>query len=326
MAYQSWSVVYQEQPSAAKWNILGTNDEDANTRLGKIDSFTDDTTVNYVASGCVWTGDSYGSTRYGSMTAGTVYINGQKVSVSAVTSRLFTASKDTYVDVDSNGALTYSEVANNASSPALAANSIRLAIIVTAAGSIASKYRINQGIVSATTGDIYSPSSGVAGWNNNPSSNVIIDSLGNRICNKDPIGRLLSAYTRAGSATTGSPGGTSVSWNGMNYVAFKAEANTNYKFTFYEAVCSGWTASSDYWVFPLYLATAYNTYTTQIGDPHYAVNNSTPSGIFITQFFNSGTYSGLTYLNIKFRNNGFTGTMTINGDSARTGIYTIERA
>lgn len=27
MAYQSWSVVFGEQPSAAKWNILGTNDD-----------------------------------------------------------------------------------------------------------------------------------------------------------------------------------------------------------------------------------------------------------------------------------------------------------
>lgn len=26
MAYQSWSVVFGEQPSAAKWNVLGTND------------------------------------------------------------------------------------------------------------------------------------------------------------------------------------------------------------------------------------------------------------------------------------------------------------
>lgn len=26
MSYQSWSVVFGEQPSAAKWNILGTND------------------------------------------------------------------------------------------------------------------------------------------------------------------------------------------------------------------------------------------------------------------------------------------------------------
>lgn len=325
MAYQSWSVVYQEQPSAAKWNILGTNDEDANTRLGKIDSFTNDTTVDYVASGCVWTGDSYASTRYASMTAGVVYINGQKVSVSAVTSKQFTASKDTYVDVDSNGVITYSEVANNTTSPALASNNIRIAIISTTATNITNKYSINQGIVAATTTDKYLPR-GLSAWNGNPSSSVIVDSLGNRICNRDPLGKLLSAYTRDAAATTGSPGGSSVAWNGMNYVMFYAEANTNYKFTMYEAVCSGWTATSDYWVFPLYLATASNTYTTQIGDPHYAVNNSTATGFYVTQFFNSGTYSGKTYLNIKFRNNAFTGTMTINSDTTRTGIYTIERA
>lgn len=34
MAYTSWSVVYGEQPSAAKWNILGTNDSTFNTLLG----------------------------------------------------------------------------------------------------------------------------------------------------------------------------------------------------------------------------------------------------------------------------------------------------
>lgn len=32
MSYQSWSVVFGEQPSAAKWNILGTNDADFDTR------------------------------------------------------------------------------------------------------------------------------------------------------------------------------------------------------------------------------------------------------------------------------------------------------
>lgn len=31
MAYQSWSVVFGEQPSAAKWNILGSNDSHFNT-------------------------------------------------------------------------------------------------------------------------------------------------------------------------------------------------------------------------------------------------------------------------------------------------------
>jgi hypothetical protein len=34
MAYASWSVVYGEQPSAAKWNILGTNDAHFYSFLG----------------------------------------------------------------------------------------------------------------------------------------------------------------------------------------------------------------------------------------------------------------------------------------------------
>lgn len=34
MAYASWSVVFGEQPSAAKWNILGTNDVYFNTQVG----------------------------------------------------------------------------------------------------------------------------------------------------------------------------------------------------------------------------------------------------------------------------------------------------
>lgn len=32
MAYTAWSVVFGEQPSASKWNILGSNDADFNTR------------------------------------------------------------------------------------------------------------------------------------------------------------------------------------------------------------------------------------------------------------------------------------------------------
>ena len=34
MAYASWSVVFGEQPSASKWNILGTNDSYFNTQVG----------------------------------------------------------------------------------------------------------------------------------------------------------------------------------------------------------------------------------------------------------------------------------------------------
>lgn len=42
MAYASWSVVFGEQPSAAKWNILGTNDASFNDGTGiAVDVITD---------------------------------------------------------------------------------------------------------------------------------------------------------------------------------------------------------------------------------------------------------------------------------------------
>lgn len=39
MAYQSWSVSAFEQPSTSKWNIVGSNMDDLNTRLGVIEGF-----------------------------------------------------------------------------------------------------------------------------------------------------------------------------------------------------------------------------------------------------------------------------------------------
>jgi len=277
---------------------------------------------DYVASGCVWTGDSYNSTTVASMTSGVVYIGGKRVAVSAVTSRTFTASKDTYVDVDNTGAITYTEVTNNAASPSLSANNIRIAIIVTGASNIANKYSINQGILSSTTSDLYLPR-GLTAWNNNPSSSVIVDSYGNRICNRDPQGKLLTAYSRASAVTTGAPGGTSVAWNGMNYIMFIAEANTNYKFSFQEGAISGHTGSGEL-ILELYLATAYNTYTTRVGDHDWYIPASANSPMG-TIMFNSGTYSGLTYLNFKIRSTGWGGTMTMNSDSLRTGVYILER-
>lgn len=38
MGYQSWSVVFGEQPSATKWNILGTNDASFNDGTGIADA------------------------------------------------------------------------------------------------------------------------------------------------------------------------------------------------------------------------------------------------------------------------------------------------
>lgn len=104
---------------------------------------------DHVSSGCVWSGDSYGSTRNASMTAGYVFINGRYIPLAAVTARNFTASRDTYVyavdNLDGTASFTYSEVTNNNTSPTPPANSILLAIIITGAGSIANVGSINNG-------------------------------------------------------------------------------------------------------------------------------------------------------------------------------------
>lgn len=100
---------------------------------------------DFVASGCVITADSAGVNKNYSMTAGTVYIGGIPVTVAAVSAQTVAASKDRYIDVDNTGTLTNTEVNNNAVSPALAANSIRLGIVVAGATTIANVGSINQG-------------------------------------------------------------------------------------------------------------------------------------------------------------------------------------
>jgi len=192
--------------AATDWNmntkgLLVSHDQDGTLKAGAVDNagviasdiitntqmatavkpetnFTE-TTFDFVASGCVWSGDAYGSTRNASMTAGVVYIGGRRVAVSAVTARSFTASKDVYVDVDNTGTLTYTDTTTNAASPALAANSIRLAIIVVGASNIAAVGSVNQG----QENKVLPIASSVP--------YAVTDSLGNLICPRDPNRRTL---------------------------------------------------------------------------------------------------------------------------------------
>lgn len=154
--------------------------EDAGTPLS---TYRANTMFDHVASGGVWSGDSYGVSRNASMTALVCYINGRRISISAVTARSFTASKDTYVDVldnaDGTGTLVYTEVANNAASPALASNSIRIAIIVTGATFITNVGSINQGEESKVL-----PIASSVPYQT-------VDSLGNLICPRDPNRKIL---------------------------------------------------------------------------------------------------------------------------------------
>lgn len=153
-----------------------------------------DTIFDHVASGCVWTADSAGVSLNGSMTAGTIYVNGYRTPITSIAAHPFTASKDTYIDIDYLGNITYSEVTNNAASPSLAANSIRLGIVVTGAGSIAAAASINQG-----QSDRVLPIASSIAY-------TTTDSLGNLICPRDPNRRILgyrqitSTFSTTGSA------------------------------------------------------------------------------------------------------------------------------
>ena len=104
--------------------------------------FRTEVLTDFVVSGGVW---SQLSGLNGQMTAVTAYITGYRSSIVAVASRAFTASKDTYVDIlrttvgaTTTFTLVYTEVANGAAAPALAANSLRLAKVVTSGVAITS--------------------------------------------------------------------------------------------------------------------------------------------------------------------------------------------
>jgi len=163
--------------------------------------------LDYVRSGCVWSGDSYASTLNASMTGGYVRIGGVTLTVAPVTARAFTASKDTYVDLSNNGdgtaAFTYTTVSNNAASPALSAGAIRIAIIVTGAGNIAAAGSVNQGQESRVL-----PIASSIPYQ-------VTDSIGNLICNRDPNSKLLGYRQTVADFSTSSA--TLVDITGLNF-------------------------------------------------------------------------------------------------------------
>ena len=285
--------------------------------------------IDYVESGCVWSGDSYGSTRNASMSSGVVWIGGKRLTVAAVSARAFTASKDVYVDLSDagNGTATvvYYDNTTNAASPSFATTggTMRLAIVVVGASSIANVQSINQGQVGSTTSLIKLPN--IFTFNAIAFASAGTDSIGNRIAATRPYDSLVGGIVRTATATTGNPGATPTAWNGCNYVPFIAVANTNYKFVMQEPAMSG-TSNNDIHIYEVYLGATANAYTTSIGEFNVCMISGQAPSVNSTLTFNSGAYSGLTYLSIKYRtNNTFTGTLYLNSGATRTGVYTIER-
>lgn len=115
----NWQVIMYQRASGLQTAVNG-------------DLYASDLIADYVVSGLLSpTSADLNST----MTAGSAYAAGVRVTLAA-TAKLYTASKDTYVDLSNTGVLTYVEVANGAGAPAVTASSIRLQKVVTNATAV----------------------------------------------------------------------------------------------------------------------------------------------------------------------------------------------
>jgi hypothetical protein len=114
-------------------SIINANITDMRSYTSDQETVLDDTSVDFVATGLVW---SQSSGLIGTMTLGHAYIGGHLINKPNFT-HTFAVSKDTYIDLPNtalptvNDDLTYTAVTNGAAAPALAAGSIRLAKVVT---------------------------------------------------------------------------------------------------------------------------------------------------------------------------------------------------
>lgn len=183
-------------------DLLGLANGSNDTTTNSLSTFRTEDFFDHVISGLVWSGDSYAVNRNASMTAAICSIGGTRYAISAVTARTFTASRDTYIDVSTAGALVYTEVTNNAASPALTSGYIRVGIIITGATTIAAATSINQGqetmILPIAASIPY----------------AVTDSLGNLICSRDPNRKLLGY--RQGIANTSTSSGALGDITGLN--------------------------------------------------------------------------------------------------------------
>lgn len=121
------------EPGSLPWSVMdtftGEIPADAMEDDGNSKKYRDEAGIGFISSGVVV---SNVSGLNGAVSAGVIYApDGQRSAVSAVASRAYTASKDTYVDVAPNGSISYSEVANGAAPPTLTAGYMRVALVVT---------------------------------------------------------------------------------------------------------------------------------------------------------------------------------------------------
>lgn len=114
--------------SLVEMNVTAEDLEEALNVPQDIEDRFNDIFSDFVASGLLVTDDTGLNA---DVAAGVAYINGIRIEHAGEANHAFTASRDTYVDLGDNGVLDYNAVSNGAAAPALAADHIRLARVVT---------------------------------------------------------------------------------------------------------------------------------------------------------------------------------------------------
>ena len=183
-------------------NLTAEDLEDAINVPNDVVTRFDESLGDFIASGLVW---SQTALLVGEMTAGVVYIDGERLVIGALSGINFTASKDTYVDVGVDGVVDYDPVANGASAPALAGSHVRIAKVVTNGSGITSV--VQTGVDSL--GNTIRPSGSVGPTQLSTSANLLAIT---NITSTYNTGNTAATTVLPGTSTTVTvpPGGRSV--------------------------------------------------------------------------------------------------------------------
>jgi len=108
-----------------------------------VEKFRQEAAIAFIQSGLIW---SALTGLNGAMTSGVIYsTNGTRISVAAIATRAFTASRDTYVSVSPTGVVDgFQEVTNNATPPTLAGGYQFLSKVVSSGSAITSVVDLRQ--------------------------------------------------------------------------------------------------------------------------------------------------------------------------------------
>ncbi|MEL7368295.1 MAG: hypothetical protein AAFN74_05240 [Myxococcota bacterium] len=136
-----------------------------------------------IASDAIGSGDGLVQVA-GHFTTGAVYVDGYRLPPTDAPAHAYAADTDTYWDVDANGTLTPTAVANEASEPAGPANTVRVFRVITGATTVTSAGRYpTQDFLRAST-SVQRPSGGDASEEESDTDRGILAVAGDYIVNR----------------------------------------------------------------------------------------------------------------------------------------------